>query len=88
LHGPDFRRRVRPAGRAPLQTVEVRIVSRQRYCSACGADVTCKEAQGTVPGSLAVRVRLSCPNCGKVLGVIYDPQLEIRPVANAKISRG
>jgi len=63
-------------------------MARQRYCASCGMDVTCKEVQGTIPGSHSVRLELSCPNCGKVLGAIYDPGLEIRPVANAKISRG
>jgi endogenous inhibitor of DNA gyrase (YacG/DUF329 family) len=83
--------REKPVSRVAVRLtrlLEVNAMSRQRYCSTCGKDVTCKEEQGTVPGSHAVRVHLTCPGCGKILGAIYDPQLEIRPVANAKISRG
>ncbi|MBA4181110.1 MAG: hypothetical protein C0506_11025 [Anaerolinea sp.] len=68
--------------------VEEGTMSYMRYCSSCGVEVRCREDRQSIADSHSTRLRLSCPACGRVLTDIYDEQLEIKPVANARISRG
>lgn len=63
-------------------------MSEKRYCSTCRAEVVCAEQRVEIAGAGKSKLRLTCPRCGKLFGTIYDDQLELRPVANAKISRG
>jgi hypothetical protein len=51
-------------------------------------DVVCRDDVLEIPDSHSSRLRLSCPSCERVLADIYDAGLEIKPVANARISRG
>lgn len=59
-----------------------------RFCSHCGQEMKCKEERGTTPGAHNSKLRLTCPDCGKLLATIYDREMDIRPVENATISRG
>ncbi len=63
-------------------------MSQGRYCAMCGTDVRPREERQPIPGAHGARLRLTCPNCSRVLADIYDSALEIKPVSNAKISRG
>jgi len=54
----------------------------------CGIEVRCREEVQAIPGSHVSRLRLICPGCDRVLADIYDAPLEIKPVSNAKISKG
>ena len=63
-------------------------VSHTRHCNTCGMDVRCREDRQAIADSHSSRLRLSCPACGRVLADVYDDQLELKPVANAKISKG
>lgn len=51
----------------------------ERYCSHCGDHVRCREETVHVPDSVRTRLRLSCPNCGKELGAVYDAELRMDP---------
>lgn len=63
-------------------------MTQKRYCRSCGVDVACRDELLEIPDSHSSRLRLICPSCDRVLADIYDAGLEIKPVANAKISRG
>lgn len=63
-------------------------MTQSRYCAMCGTEVRCREDLRAIPGSHGARLRLTCPNCSRVLADVYDSALEIKPVSNAKISRG
>ena len=49
----------------------------ERYCSTCGDHVRCREETVNVTDSVRTRLRLSCPNCGKELGAVYDAELRL-----------
>ena len=63
-------------------------MTHKRYCASCGVDVVCRDDVLEIPDSHSSRLRLSCPSCERVLADIYDAGLELKPVANARISRG
>ena len=63
-------------------------MAQKRYCTNCGLEVRPREERRQIPGTYTTMLRLSCPNCGKVLADIYDPEFEIKPVQNARISKG
>jgi hypothetical protein len=49
----------------------------ERYCSACGKHVQCRQERRALPDSAGSSLRLFCPKCGKLLGSVYNEELQI-----------
>jgi len=60
-------------------------MSHNRFCRRCGDEVACSEAREAIEGSSKTKLRLTCPSCDRTLGLLYDDERELLPVANAKI---
>ena len=63
-------------------------MARKEYCRRCGKNVAVREKRTELEGTGGPKIEVSCPECGRAFRTTYGAQRDLRPVRNAKISKG